>query len=299
MTLMGLQTGFADMRGAETMAAVRAIGCQMCRISLNRSHDDAKPFERVPHKIARALIDEVRQAGMEPLVIVRDADQIKKDVPRGVRVGFGNEPEDAIFGWRDQAHYIAEAWRAIKAADGRNELGIGVVANLRVTFPGPKAAGLTWLQQLPWKEIPSWVTCEHHWYPDDNWPHDSHIKRYVIGGPWQPRDRDIEMLRAIVGHERPLGLSETGWWDRPAYVDPDTGAGVAARTEAEVSAWYAVEREVWQKHNYVFAIAYQIDSGAPPENPKDWGPGNGYGFRELGSVDGWKDRARAWFGEVA
>lgn len=296
MTLMGLQTGFADLRGAETMAALKAVGCQMCRISLNRSHDDPHPFQRVPHKKARALIDEVRRAGMAPLVIVREADQITKDVPKGVRVGFGNEPEDPAFGWSSQAQYMDAAWKAIKAADGRNELGIGVIANLRLTLPGPKASGLTWLGQLPWKEIPAWVTAEHHWYPDDDEPHASHIKRYLVGGPWQPRDRDIDMLRKIVGPDRPLGLSETGWWNRPPRVEPN-GFEDPGRSEAEVAVWYATERGFWQKHGYVFAIGYQLDSGAPPTDLMQWQPGHGYGFREVGSIDGWKPSARAWFGE--
>lgn len=274
---MGLQTGFGAPRGAETMRAIAAIGCELCRIQLHHPGTN----RRLTTGEAEAVIGEVIDAGLAPYVIIREAAQIKQ-VPRGVKLELGNEPEDPGNGWTI-TRYWQEAQACIRLADGRNPLAIGVVGNLRVTPPWERPSGLTWLAQIPWAEVPGWVMCSHHWYPDDARPHDSHVRAWYGLGKRQTRDADIAMLRQIVG-DRPLGLSETGWWDCPGL-----------RGEGEVAAWYAEERAFWASQDYECAIAYQIDSAPPPDDVAAWRPEHGYGFREVESISAWKPRAAAWF----
>ncbi len=266
MTLQGLQ--YFGLRGEETARDVRDIGCQVCRVQLFRDHDDNALLSEDE---ARAVDDEVLNAGMMPFHIIRQPAQVAH-VPPGHWIEFYNEPDLAQFNMplsQFKERYMA----VVEACAGRNPLAIGGVSNLN-------DRGYRFLQQLDWPNIPPEVACSHHWYPDDDRPHDSHIEKGFLRKKRQTRDQDIADLKAIVGN-RPLVNSETGWWDGPT------------RSEEEVAQWYAMEREFWEKHEYAIAIAYQIDSESPRE---PWTPFMGYGFRR---PDGsWKPSATAWFGDT-
>lgn len=276
MTRMGLQTGFGEVRGAATMAALATVGCQVCRVSLNVGPD----YTPVTPAVAEQILGEVLDAGMAPLVIIRDPAQIDL-VPDGVAIELGNEPDLAHFGWTLES-YRAALGPAIRRCDGRHPLCVGAVSNLLVTAPWEAPRGLTWLAYLPWTEIPAWVTCSHHWYPDDDAPHRSHIRRTALSLA-QPRRADLVQLRDLVG-DRPLAMTEQGYWT-PAHGTPE-----------DVAGHYAVERVFWMVHDYTLAIAYQLDDAPPPPADAPLEPQHGYGFRMLGSVDDWKPAAAAWFG---
>lgn len=281
MTTFGLQ--YFEARGAETAAAVRALGCGAARVQLWTGEDVAGgEHPLVSREKAEEIIGEVVDAGMVPYTMLRRAKQVKH-VPPGIPIEYGNEPEDPKYGFTPLSFYLDEIPAFVRACADRNPLFLAPVANLRVTWPWEAPAGLTYLQQIPWRALPNWVGCSHHWYPNDARPHESHIRTYCGLGKRQSRDADIDQLRCLVG-DRPLAMSESGWWDSPY------------RSEEEVAAWYAQEREIWIRNGYEYAIAYQIDSEPPPADPVQWGPQHGYGARRVGSIDDWKPWTRAWFG---
>lgn len=260
MTRQGLQAGFGNSL-ADVLPELAAQGCKVVRIDCQ--------VERDPR-----LAQEVLDAGMTPLVIIRVPEQIP-DLPIGVMIEVGNEPDLAHEGWQQSpAVYWRTAGACIAYAEkGWQSLYLGAVSNLN-------ARGFGFLRGLPWSDIPSWVGCSHHWYPDDDMPHASHIEKGFLRKKRNTRDQDIADLKAIVG-ERPLALSETGWWDGPY------------RTETDVAEWYAFERAFWESHGYAFAVAYQIASAAAPADPAQWKPEHGYGFRRANGS--WKPSTQAWF----
>lgn len=267
MTQFGLQ--YFEARGAETAAAVKAIGCQVCRVQLFTEHDD---HTLVSRERAAEIQAEVVDAGMMPYAIIRTPEQVD-DLWPGVWAEFYNEPDLEEFNM-PLSLFRQRLFDVIEACKDRNPLAIGGVSNLN-------ERGLRFLRALPWDQIPEWVCCSFHWYPEDPQPHASHLKTHPIWGKRQSRDQDIEDVRAIV-RRRPLVMSESGCWDNPN------------RSEQEVADWYAVEREFWARHVEI-AVAYQLDDEKPPQNGQ-YEPQHGYGFRRYGSVDDWKPCARAWFG---
>src|SRR5687767_8306083 len=82
---MGLQVGFGQPIGRETLEKIKAAGFRLVRIDGQDGRDPA---------LAREVID----AGLEPLVIIRNADQIAS-LPRDIDLEFGNEPDIEKFGW--------------------------------------------------------------------------------------------------------------------------------------------------------------------------------------------------------
>lgn len=269
MTLRGIQA-WPD---ASDLAQLKAAGCQLVRVDIQRKNGGNQDWPEM-------VID----AGMEPLAIIDHVEQIAEQAPRGCkRFECGNEPDLIAEGWQESP---AVYWHRFGAAifyalDFGVEICLGAVSNLNTR-------GLNFLRGLPWHDpnaIPDWVICSHHWYPNDPRPHESHITHLALKYPFKcrnTRDQDITELRAIVG-DRPLGLSESGWFDAPD------------RSQQTVADWYAVERAFWQKHSYAFAVAYQLNDEAPGV---PWNPAMGYGFREL-TTGNWKPSAAAWFGESA
>ncbi len=262
-TLSGLQAGFGNSL-ADVLPEIASQGCTVVRIDCQKVRDP---------KLAQEVLD----AGMTPLVIVADPELIA-DLPKGSMVECGNERDIGLDGYSNAPLVYWNDLAAPSIAyceDYGHRLFLGAVSNLH-------KGGLDWLRQLPWDAIPSWVSCSHHFYPDDGRPHASHISHLQFRYPFQcrnTRDQDVAELKAIVG-ERSLACSETGWWDGPY------------RTETDVAEWYRFERAFWDLKRYEFAIAYQLESAAPVP-PDQWQPEHGYGFRR---ADGsWKPSAQAWF----
>jgi len=268
MTLQGLQ--YFGARGDDTARAVRDLGCKVCRVQLFTDHDDAA---LVSNETAATIDNEVLNAGMMPYVIIRTPEQVSQ-VPPGHWIEFYNEPDLEQFNM-PLSQFKERYMTIVEACAGRNPLAIGGVSNLN-------DRGMRFLKQLEWDKIPPEVACSHHWYPDDDRPHESHIETGFLHKKRNTRDQDIADLKAIVG-ERPLVNSETGFWDGPF------------RTESDVAEWYRVERHFWERQGYAIVIAYQLDSEAPPSDPNQWGPQHGYGLRRVGTVSDWKPSADAWF----
>ena len=253
----------------DDLAQMKARGCELVRVDIQRKNGGDQDWP------ARVI-----DAGLEPLAIIDHPEQIAEQATRGCTTfECGNEPDLIAEGWQESpAVYWRRFGAAIAyAADYGVQVYLGAVSNL-------KKESLRFLRGLPWDAIPPTIGCSHHWYPDDDRPHASHISHLTLKYPFQvrnTRDQDIAELKGIVG-DRPLALSETGWWDGPF------------RTQQTVAEWYVFERAFWQRHGYVFSVGYQLND-APPGEP--WDPAMGYGFRAL--TGEWKPSAAAWLGETA
>jgi hypothetical protein len=257
----GLHVGFGATVGSAVLDDLRLRGCQLVRAQAFT--DDFYPTSpEVTHQIAQEILD----AGMRPLIIVRTPGQIL-DLPLGVDVEMGNEPDLQKFGWTPASYWRA-VQDAIPIAQGRNPLWVGVVSNLN-------SRGFRFLRTLPWSEIPSWVGVSVHRYPDPGGPHRSHMRDlFGFGRRWS-RDDEVRELRAIVG-PRGLAISELGY---------HVGAG--GWTEAESAAHMEYERQFWARHGFAFAVAFQIASAPSTHYEAN------FGFQRVDST--WRPVADAWF----
>jgi hypothetical protein len=242
----------------------------MARVSLNLSDDG---FTRVSAETARAIVKEPLDVGIMPLVIIRQADQIR-ELPPGVHVEMGNEPDLSKFGWTVDS-YRRELDRAVAVAQDHGvHLWAGAVSNLN-------QRGFKFLRQLPWCDLPAWVGCSVHRYPDGP-PDRGHVKGGFLVRSRYTREEEVAELRAIVG-ARPVGLSEIG------YNHRDFSEDQAARH----LAW---EARFFAQQDFTFAIAYQINSEHPTEGHHD----AHFGFRrhesEWETKGVWRPCADAWFG---
>jgi hypothetical protein len=275
---MGLQVGFGHLVGRDLLDKLRNAGFTLIRIDCQTNRDPA-------------LAQEVIDAGLQPLVIIRDADQIPL-LPEGIDIEFGNEPDIEKFGWTkfnkaDAAinettyaavmrnapksfttSYWGEAQRAIAAAKDRNPLWIGVVSNLN-------ARGFRFLSSGDWSNIPSWVGCSVHRYPDGNSPPEKAHLRGLLGKWWKRAD-EITELRKIVG-SRPLGVSEIGY---------HTAYGVWK--DGDVAKHMAWERQFFEDSKFDFAVGYQLNDGPADDQHHD----SHFGF--LDGKGTWKPVAPAW-----
>lgn len=245
----GLQVGFGDPIGP-VLDDLRMIGFTIIRLDVQ---DCDLPT-------TTALAQEVLTAGLQPLCIIRRAEQIAA-CPEGALIELGNEPDLAHEGWTVESYLAAAAECVPLALAANRRLYLGVVSNLN-------ARGFAFLRQLPWMEWPaSNICCSVHRYPEGNSPHTPHTG-------WLSRDDEIVTLKAIVG-ERPLACTEVGYHDGP------TGS-----TEAQVADHMAWEGQFFSAHGFEIVSAYQINDG-PTDEPSDH-----FGFRRQ---DGsWKPVAFAF-----
>ena len=248
----GLQCGFGDALGAETLTAVRDQGFTIVRVDLQKA-DQAKTTQ---------LAQEVNDAGLQPLCIVRRAEQMSV-LPAGALVELGNEPDLAHFGWTVES-YLAEARRCVPIALASGQrLYLGVVSNLN-------KRGFKFLEQLPWQEWPEQICCSVHRYPDGRLPTNAH-------SGCKSREHEVAKLRAIVGH-RPLAVTEVGYHDGPG--------GWNWGQVAEHMAW---ERRFFSEQGFEVVVAFQINDGEKLDPSTE----AHFGFRRHPSGE-WKPVAQAF-----
>lgn len=251
----GLQCGFGEFLGAETLAAVRDQHFSIIRIDC-QDVDQAKTAQ---------LAQEVIDAGLQPLVIVRRVEQLAV-LPPGALAEAGNEPDIAKFGWtkrtyRDFAHACVREAQRLEL-----RLYIGVVSNLN-------DRGFDWLEELPWDTYGPTVCCSVHRYPEGSDPRIAHKG-------CKSREDEITKLRALVG-QRPLAVTEVGYHDGPGGC-----------SESDVAAHMAWERQLFDQHGFDFVVGFQINDGPPTSRDPD----AHFGFRR---ADGsWKPVTAAFTGAV-
>lgn len=250
-------------------AEMPALG--MVRISATYA---GKPWAPLPdHELIR-LVMQVREAAYHPLVIVRDASQVRR-LPREAEpwVNYSNEPDLKIFGWNPPSakNFLKPLKPVIEACEELHyPLTLPAISNTN-------ERGFEFNAQIPWHDIPAFVIADFHRYSDGDHPfaHPNRKDRLFTGA--DHREREIAHFRKQVGlHE--IGCSEIGYKTRPL-------------TEAQVAEYMAWERTFLAAQGCVYAVAHNLDDG-------DLRDENGrYGFRD--SAGRWKPVAKAWAGEAA
>lgn len=220
----GLQCGFGAALGQPTLEAVRGQGFTIVRIDL----------QQCDLQTTALLAQEVIDAGLQPLCIIRRAEQMEV-LPEGALVELGNEPDLAHFGWTLES-YTAEARRCVPIALSTGQrLYLGVVSNLN-------RRGFRFLAQLPWKEWPETICCSVHRYPDGRLPTNAHSGS-------SSREEEVAKLRAIVG-PRPLAVTEVGYHDGPGGWN-----------WAQVAEYMAWERRFFSEQGFEIVVGFQINDG--------------------------------------
>lgn len=244
----GLQTHFGARVDMETLEAVHSFGYRMARI--DAQHAD------IPTTLA--MIVDTEAAGMAPLIIVRDGDQLV-NLPEGLDYELLNEPD--INGPTAKV-YAGIVERAAKIAlDRHQRLWVGVVSNLN-------QRGFDYLTALG--KLPESVNVSVHRYGDNTFdtPHTGYASRAA----------EVKKLLSIIG-THPYGVSEFGY--------PTDSQGISVEQAAE-----NIKKEFtfWEDQNASFAILYQLNDGPTDDR------GDHYGIRYYSGV--WKPAARVLVGPL-
>ena len=219
--------------------------------------------ERIAREVA-----EIEAVGLIPYVILRSPDQLDA-VPEGRMVEVGNEPDLEKHNWSSPAVYRVTVDAFIARSNGRHRIFVGAISNLN-------DRGFNYLRAIRVGELPADVGVSVHRYPDGHSPTNGQRKGGLRGawGARYTRDEEVATLLRIIG-TRALGLSEIGY-NRAGWTDEEI---------AQNMAW---ERDFFSRHNFEFAVAYQINSG--PGDPTDIH--ESYGFRREDGT--WSPVTQAW-----
>ena len=135
-------------------------------------HGPAPTFERATAQQCVNACGQILDAGLQPLLTVRDADQCSQ-LQHGTLVEYWNEADITSNGWRNSRD-IPEMWRVIDMCHERAvKLYIGGVSGLH-------SRGFGFLRRLLWARIPANVGASVHRYPSGgDW---RNITRWDAGG---------------------------------------------------------------------------------------------------------------------
>ena len=252
----GLQVGHGHLIGAELLQELAAFPIPIIRIDLQECSQNDTTL----------LAQEVLDAGLQPLCIIRRSEQMLK-CPFGSLIELGNEPDLEHFNF-PLDEYLQVAAECVPIAYDHNlHLYLGAVSNLN-------RRGFDFLRAIPWKHYSNQIRCSIHRYPEGNNPDTPHWG-------FRSREDEIRMLRNIVGFRRGLACTEIGYHDGPD-----------GSTEEEVAEKMVWERQFFSDEGFEVCSGYNINDG-PPE---DLEPIAHYGFRRY---DGsWKPVADAFANAV-
>lgn len=215
-TLPCLQVGFTAFVSQQDLDAVSRLGFKVVR-------HDVQGYEAVH---INPLIDATRSAGMEPLLIVRDADQMR-NLPNNIMVELRNEPDlegpDPV----SYRNLMLEA--ALVAKNKEQTLYVGVVSNLN-------DRGFDYLKAI--REFPDNVRVSVHRYGDGTFqnPHRGFSSRHA----------EYKWLKETVGN-RSIAVTEFG------YPTSDMSeSDQAYRIQQEFEFWHGKTD---------FTCLYQINDG--------------------------------------
>jgi hypothetical protein len=218
-----LQTGFGEPIGHQANELVKSLDFDGCRVGAPRSAD---------YSLA-AIIQEVEDAGLEPLIVVSSVGEALL-VPPGIPVEYLNEPDLTSV----SPEVYARDALTIQRARGR--CWAGCISNLN-------DRGLAYLTKVL-AAAPELERISVHRYPRPG----GNVHKAHAG--FDSREFEVEALKRIVG-DRAFGVSEFGyhtgkdsWW-RPRLTDYQ----VAERVEWE---W-----RFWRRMGAEFATLYQINDG--------------------------------------
>jgi hypothetical protein len=273
--IVGLHAGHGDLLGVDYLRDLKRRGAKMARVQVYKNTpSQANPTLCSPSE-AFDIVQEVYEADLQPLVIIRDPEQLHH-LPHHsyLDVNVGNEPDLMKFGWDVDTynHAVRAAIEIVKAhyAD-RIRLRVGVVSN-------PNSRGLSFLRSIPWSSFPvEIVGCDYHRYPvTGGTPEMGHNK--TLFGSRRTREWEVGEIRRIVGDDRSLSVSEVGY--NSLEFDELTAA-----------LHFTWERQFLERMGHDFAIAYQVEDG--PQSSKDVEAH--YGFKDL-ETQQWKAQMSAWTG---
>ena len=227
-----------------------------------------------------AGIRAILAAGLRPLVIVRDADQVLAlaGVLQGCDVELWNEPDGTVDGRIEPGNYarlvpaFAAACRGVEATPW-----IGAISNLHTS-------ALAWLHEM--LSAASFLAPDAtfgitaHWYPVGR-------SRWNAHPGFSSRTDEVDELKAIIG-ARPWGISEFGFHTasqlRIRWL-PRWGWNAWAWTDQQVAENIAHEWDFWRAQGAAFACLYQLNDGNQniaehrfgirrynEQNPFDWKP---------------------------
>lgn len=229
--IRGLQTGFGDPIGAPLLARLRGFHVGLLRLS----------SEHLSPERVRFLADEARSAGFVVITIVRTVEQVLA-LPPGDHVELMNEPD--LNGPDPQAYADLVPVFAEAARTAGVKLWAGAISNLN-------DRGIQFLDRTePWS-WPEDVGVSVHRYPHK----DSHLTPHP---GFTSREHEIQTLKAIIGEDRPWGVTEFGyhtgwrykWWFWPVRW-----------TDAQVRDMVAWEWVFFERMGATGAVLYQLNDG--------------------------------------
>ena len=231
--VVGVQTHFDALVGADTLNALKSLRFSMARIDAQAS-DDATTL---------AMADEAVAAGLRPLVIVRDGAQLDQ-LPDGIDAELRNEPDVNGPGPAVYAQLVRETAEIARLRQQR--LWVGAISNLN-------GRGLEYLRNLG--ELPADVGVSVHRYGDGTFEH--------AHDGFADRDAEVAALRAIIG-DRPFGVSEFG------YPKNRYGWGPFRRQITPERAALLLRQEIafWARHGAAWSVIYQLNDG-PTDSRED------------------------------
>lgn len=209
---------------------------------------------------AARQITAARDAGLSPLVIVRDSIQVRDlgGILAGCDVELRNEPDGPIGGNLSPGVYAALVPTfAFECHLAGAMPWVGAVGNLAED-------PLTWLQRML-AALPAAVTSfgvTVHRYPNGNLWSRAHEG-------FGSREHEVLKLRNLIG-DRPWACSEFGYTTAPQlkrkWLPRWLPGNTWALTDAQVADNVTHEWDFWRRHGARFAVLYQINDGP---NPKD------------------------------
>jgi hypothetical protein len=212
-----LQAGFNAPVGGGTLTELKNLGWQVIRLDVQQTDSDT----------ANYMVYEVMIAQLRPLVIVRDAAQIRAMGVPDIDYELRNEPDLEGPSPADYRQLMIAAARATQDIGAR--LYVGAVSNLN-------DRGFAYLHAI--RPFPEGVRVSVHRYGDGTFddPHSGFANR----------ENEVRWLQAAIG-DLPFAVTEFG------YPDGDMSEEEAARR-------IRVEFEFWAG-KADFACLYQLNDG--------------------------------------
>ncbi len=211
-----LQVGFGAYVDKNDLNLAKDLGFEVVR------HD----VQNVSPSEVMKIISDTRNAGLEPLLIITDGNQLR-ELPSEVMYELKNEPD---LEFPNATHYHEIMVEAAEVAKERNQiLYVGVISNLN-------DRGFDYLKAI--RPFPENVRISVHRYGDGTFtnPHRGFDSRYS----------EVKWLRETIG-DKQFGVSEFGY--------PTNGLGEsdqAYRTQQEFEFWHGKSD---------FTCLYQINDG--------------------------------------
>ncbi len=234
----------------------------------------------VTHGAAVAYLENIYDAGLTALPIVRDGGQVWSlgSLLNGTDVELWNEPDGHVDRYISPQEYAAMVPSFVEACRGVGARPwIGAISNLHRN-------GLTWLDRM-WAALPphtdlTGVGVSAHWYPYGRLRTNPHPG-------FNSRESAVTKFRSIIGLDRPWGISEFGFHTAPQLKIKQLPRWFPGNTwrwnDEQVRSMVAAEWAFWNAEGAEFAVLYQLNDGRDRNAAEHC-----FGIRRFDTFDGWK-----------